>query len=79
MADPTKKQEEVIKEARRNYQIVFGSKEGAAVLADLENRTGIHNSTFDPDPYRSANLEGMRAVTLFIKSMLRQPKEKKNG
>jgi len=71
-----KKQEEIIKEARRNYKIVFGSKEGAAVLADLENRTGIHNSTFDPDPYRSANLEGMRAVTLFIKSML---KEKKNG
>ena len=74
MAD--KKQEEIIKEARRNYKIVFGSKEGAAVLADLENRTGIHNSTFDPDPYRSANLEGMRAVTLFIKSML---KENKNG
>ena len=71
-----KKQEEIIKEARRNYKIVFGSKEGTAVLADLENRTGIHNSTFDPDPYRSANLEGMRAVTLFIKSML---KENKNG
>ena len=77
MAD--KKQEEIIKETRRNYQIVFSSKEGAAVLADLENRTGIHNSTFDPDPYRSANLEGMRAVTLFIKSMLRQHTEKKNG
>ncbi len=74
MAD--KKQEEILKEVRRNYKIVFSSKEGAAVLADLENRTGIHNSTFDPDPYRSANLEGMRAVTLFIKSML---KEKKNG
>jgi|TARA_X000001382_G_scaffold39127_1_gene26127 hypothetical protein len=71
-----KKQEEILKEVRRNYKIVFSSKEGAAVLADLENRTGIHNSTFDPDPYRSANLEGMRAVTLFIKSML---KEKKNG
>lgn len=74
MAD--KKQEEILKEVRRNYKIIFSSKEGAAVLADLENRTGIHNSTFDPDPYRSANLEGMRAVTLFIKSML---KEKKNG
>jgi len=71
-----KKQEEILKEVRRNYKIVFSSKEGAAVLADLENRTGIYNSTFDPDPYRSANLEGMRAVTLFIKSML---KEKKNG
>ena len=74
MAD--KKQEEILKEVRRNYKIVFSSKEGAAVLADLENRTGIHNSTFDHDPYRSANLEGMRAVTLFIKSML---KENKNG
>ena len=75
MAD--KKQEEILKEVRRNYKIVFSSKEGAAVLADLENRTGIHNTTFDPDPYRSANLEGMRAVTLFIKSMLKQPQEKK--
>ena len=78
MAD--KKQEEIIKEARRNYQIVFSSKEGAIVLADLEKRTGIHNSTFDVDPYRSANLEGMRAVTLWIKTMLKpQPTEKKNG
>lgn len=72
-----KKQEEIIKEVKRNYQIVFSSKEGAVVLADLEKRTGIHNSTFDVDPYRSANLEGMRAVTLFIKSMLQQPTEKK--
>ena len=47
------------------------------VLKDLELRTGIHTSTFDIDPYKSANLEGMRAVTLFIKSMLKQPQEKK--
>tara|TARA_R110002051_G_scaffold3811_1_gene20404 strand:- start:3553 stop:3777 length:225 start_codon:yes stop_codon:yes gene_type:complete len=68
MADKT--QEEIIKETKRNYQITFSTKEGAAVLADLEKRTGIHTSTFDIDPYKSANLEGMRAVTLFIKSML---------
>jgi len=79
VANTTKNQEDILREIRQNYQIVFSSKEGFAVLADLEKRTGIHNSTFDPDPYKSANLEGMRAVTLFIKSMLRQHTEKKNG
>ncbi len=74
------KQEQTIKELRQAYQITFSTKEGALVLADLENRTGIHTSTFDPDPYKAANLEGMRAVTLWIKTMLKpQLKEKKNG
>ena len=72
-----KKQEEIIKELRQSYQIVFSSKEGEIVLKDLEKRTGIYTSTFDKDPYVSANLEGMRAVTLFIKSMLMKPQEKK--
>jgi len=76
VADKT--QEDVLKEIKSNYQITFSTKEGSAVLADLEKRTGIHNSTFDIDPYKSANLEGMRAVTLFIKSML-MTTEKKNG
>ena len=72
------KQEQIIKELRQAYQITFSTKEGALVLADLENRTGIHTSTFDNDPYKSANLEGMRAVTLWIKTMLKpQPTEKK--
>ena len=72
-----KEQEQVLKELRRSYQVCFSTKEGKEVLQDLEMRTGIHTSTFDIDPYKSANLEGMRAVTLFIKSMLKQPEEKK--
>ena len=72
------KQEQFLKELRQAYQMTFNTKEGALVLADLESRTGIHNSTFDVDPYKSANLEGMRAVTLWIKTMLKpQPTEKK--
>jgi len=71
-------QEKKLLKTREIYLKVFSSAEGEFVLKDLENRTGIHNSTFDKDPYVSANLEGMRAVTLFIKSMLKpQPKEKK--
>lgn len=69
-------QEDKLKELRSSYQQCFSSKEGEMVLADLEQRTGIHTSTFDKDPYVAANLEGMRAVTLFIKSMLKKEKEK---
>jgi hypothetical protein len=71
-------QEKILTQIRQSYQKVFSTPEGQIVLKDLENRTGIHHSTFDVDPYKSANLEGMRAVTLFIRSMLKTPlKEKK--
>ena len=71
-------QEKILTQIRQSYQKVFSTPEGKIVLKDLENRTGIHHSTFDVDPYKSANLEGMRAVTLFIRSMLKTPlKEKK--
>jgi|TARA_Y100001951_G_scaffold100662_1_gene104422 hypothetical protein len=70
----SKKQEDIIKEIKQAYMITFSSKEGKIVLEDLEKRTGVHNTTFDKDPYVSANLEGMRAVTLFIKQMLEEKK-----
>tara|TARA_B100000427_G_scaffold259450_1_gene223559 strand:+ start:164 stop:400 length:237 start_codon:yes stop_codon:yes gene_type:complete len=74
------KQEKLLEQIRQSYQKVFTTPEGVIVLKDLENRTGIHHSTFDPDPYKAANLEGMRAVTLFIHSMLKPlPKEKKQN
>ena len=62
----SKKQEDIIKEIKQAYMITFSSKEGKIVLEDLEKRTGV--------PYVSANLEGMRAVTLFIKQMLEEKK-----
>tara|TARA_B100000989_G_scaffold298068_1_gene285946 strand:+ start:1676 stop:1894 length:219 start_codon:yes stop_codon:yes gene_type:complete len=71
----SKTQEDILKEIKQAYKITFSSKEGQTVLEDLEKRTGIHSSNFDKDPYVSANLEGMRAVTLFIKSMLLEEKK----
>jgi len=70
-----KTQEEILKQIKQAYKITFNSKEGQIVLSDLEKRTGVHTTTFDKDPYVSANLEGMRAVTLFIKSMLLEEKK----
>ena len=70
-----KTQEDIIKEVKQASGITFSSKEGQRVLDDLERRTGVHTTTFDKDPYVSANLEGMRAVTLFIKSMLLEEKK----
>ena len=71
-------QEEVLKQARIRYQVLFSSKEGQEVMVDLENRCAYHVSTFSKDAYEMAFLEGQRAVLLFIKSMLKPiPKEKK--
>ena len=71
-------QEEVLKQSRIRYQVLFNSKEGQEVMADLENRCAYHVSTFSKDAYEMAFLEGQRAVLLFIKSMLKPiSKEKK--
>jgi|TARA_Y100000296_G_scaffold84301_1_gene117249 hypothetical protein len=71
-------QEEILKHTRAKYQILFNSKEGQEVMADLENRCAFHVSTFSKDANEMAFLEGQRAVLLFIKSMLKPiPKEKK--
>tara|TARA_R100000664_G_scaffold15155_1_gene23579 strand:+ start:2163 stop:2396 length:234 start_codon:yes stop_codon:yes gene_type:complete len=72
-----KQPEIILKELRRSYQIAFSTKEGKEVLTDLELRTGIHSSTFDTNSSRAAYLEGMRAVTLYIKGMLKPNTEKK--
>ena len=64
------KQEEAIKELKRAYVITFGSKEGETVLRDLENRTGVHTTTFDENSHKTAFLEGQRNVTLYIKSRI---------
>ncbi|MDP7260844.1 MAG: hypothetical protein QGI80_02660, partial [archaeon] len=71
-------QEEILKQSRIKYQVLFNSKEGQDVMADLENRCAYHVSTFSKDANEMAFLEGQRAVLLFIKSMLKPiPKEKK--
>jgi len=72
--------ENLIKQLREDYKMVFGSEQGIRVLRDIENRTGVHKSNFSKDPYEMAFLEGQRAVPLFIKGMLQpQSKEKKQN
>lgn len=72
------KAEEIIKQLRNDYQIVFNSDSGIRVLKDIEMRTGMHKTNFSKDAGEMAFLEGQRAVTLFIKGMLLpQRKEEK--
>ena len=66
-----------IEELKTNYEIIFNSDEGKIVLADLEKRCHYHSTTnIKGDSHESAYMEGQRSVLLFIKSMLRNDKEK---
>jgi len=65
----SKQPEQVLNELKRCYQIAFGTKEGTIVLEDLKKKCGFYNSTFDKDPYITANLEGQRQVVLHIQNM----------
>ena len=64
-----KQPEQVLNELKRSYQITFGTKEGATVYEDLKRKCGFYNTTFDKDPYMTANLEGQRQVVLHIQNM----------
>ena len=64
-----KQPEQVLNELKRSYQITFGTKEGATVYEDLKRKCCFYNSTFDKDPYMTANLEGQRQVVLHIQNM----------
>ena len=73
----TKQLEKFLKELQTNYKIIFNSDEGKEVLADLEKRCHYHSTTnVKGDSHESAYMEGQRSVILFIKSMLRNDKEK---
>ena len=66
-----------IKKLKEDYQFTFSSEEGKQVLSDLEKRCHYHTSTnVKGDSHESAYMEGQRSVILFIKSMLRNDKEK---
>ena len=72
-----KQLEKFIAGLKKNYQYIFNTDEGKEVLSDLEKRCHYHSTTnIKGDSHESAYMEGQRSVILFIKSMLRNDKEK---
>jgi len=48
------------------YRRLFNTEDGKLVLNDMCKMCHFNASTFDPDPYQSANNEGKREVILRI-------------
>ena len=72
-----KQLEKFIEGLKKNYKYIFNPDDGKEVLADLEKRCHYHSTTnVKGDSHESAYMEGQRSVILFIKSMLRNDKEK---
>ena len=72
-----KQLEKFIAGLKKNYQYIFNTDEGKEILSDLERRCHYHSTTnVKGDSHESAYMEGQRSVILFIKSMLRNDKEK---
>tara|TARA_B100001175_G_scaffold135545_1_gene115250 strand:+ start:31 stop:261 length:231 start_codon:yes stop_codon:yes gene_type:complete len=72
-----KQLEKFIEGLKKNYQYIFNTDEGKEVLSDLERRCHYHSTTnVKGDSHESAYMEGQRSVILFVKSMLRNNKEK---
>ena len=61
-----------LEELRAAYKLILNTKDGQAILADLEARYHINGSTFSVDPCETAYREGQRTVVLFLKSMLKE-------
>lgn len=61
---------EKLKVLKSNYIRTFSSDEGKQVLADLESKCYIKDTTFSRDPHLTAFNEGQRSVVLSIKSMM---------
>ena len=62
---------------KKNYQFLFSSNEGKAVMSDLEKRCHHHTTTnVKGDSHESAYMEGQRSILLFIKAMLQNENEK---
>ena len=72
-----KQLEKFIATLKKNYVYIFNTDEGKEILSDLEKRCHYHSTTnVKGDSHESAYMEGQRSVILFIKSMLRNDKEK---
>ena len=72
-----KQLEKFIAALKKNYVYIFNTDEGKEVLTDLEKRCHYHSNTkVKVDIHEISYMEGQRSVILFIKSMLRNDKEK---
>jgi hypothetical protein len=55
------------------YRRVFEGEAGRAVLADIEARAYVRETSFAPDAQRAAFNEGRRSLALHILRMLEGP------
>ena len=75
--EENKQLKKFIEGLKKNYKYIFNTDEGKEVLSDLEKRCHFWSTTnVKSDSHESAYMEGQRSVILFIKSMLRNDKEK---
>jgi len=52
------------------YRRAFEGEAGKAVLEDIEARAHMRETSFSPDPQRTAFNEGKRSLALHIRRML---------
>ena len=55
----------------KDYHEVFKSEKGKRVLHDLMETSHVLSSSFDPNPYEMARMEGERNVVLRILQILK--------
>jgi len=60
----------VQEDLRTLYALAFAGSAGRAVLADIEARAYVAETSFSPDPHRTAFNEGRRSLALHIRRML---------
>mgnify|MGYP003141929814 CR=1 FL=1 len=60
-----------ITQLRAAYRLVFSTPDGQRVLADLQSRCNIYQSTWSDKPNETYFLEGQRTAVLWIMDMLR--------
>lgn len=60
------------------YLRVFEGEAGKAVLADIEARAYVRDTSFNPDPQRTAFNEGRRSLALHIRRMLEREGKPRN-
>ena len=69
--------EKYVRDLKKNYQYIFNTDEGKAVMSDLEKRCHFFTTTnIKGDSHESAYMEGQRSILLFLKAMLQNDNEK---
>lgn len=66
---------EVVKDHQKikdTYRRLFGSVDGRAVLADLEQTAGEDRDIFSPNANKTMYAVGKRALLVYIKKMMKE-------